>query len=188
MRLKTREQLIELHMPRKPNRTFNSFGTTDVLATSVVVVVTLPFAVLVEDESAADQGCAEQERPELLHLVARHGAPGPVAFGLGHLEGSRQQLGQGDEDEGPGTQQENHRDVGVAEFAPQGKDDNRAQHASQGGQEVEQESLCNHETAMATMARISEFIILLVPWKCVFSKDPRVRQVGLGRVPTRCMY
>lgn len=142
--------------------------------TLVAVIVTLSFAVLIEDESAADQDSAEQERPELLHLIARHGAPSLVAFGLGHLEGSRQQLGQGDEDEGPGTQQENDRDVGVAEGAPQGKDDNRIQHASQGGQEVEQERLCRHETAMATTGRVREFFMYYVPWQCGFAKDSRV--------------
>lgn len=108
---------------------------------SYLVVVTPRFAFLVVNKRDADHKRPKQERRELPRLRAHNGLPPALARGVAHPEGLRQQLGERDEDEGPGAHQQNDRDLLAGHLVPQQEDDDRSGDGGQGGQEVVGEGL-----------------------------------------------
>lgn len=105
------------------------------------MVVAVSFAVLVEDERDADQKGSEQERQQLARLRPQHGAAPLLAEALAHHHGLGQQLGEGDEDEGPGADQQDDGDVRGGHGAAQREDDDGAEDGGQGREEVVGEGL-----------------------------------------------
>lgn len=124
-----------------------SAGTNRVLrpqsARCLVVVSTSSFAVLVEHQGAADQERPDRERHELAELRALDGA---LAAVVARGEGSGQQLGQADEDEGSRAQEDDDGDLGVGEGRREGEDDDYAPDGAQRGHEVVGERLPKRPT------------------------------------------
>ena len=104
-------------------------------------MVTTRYAVLVVNSRDADHKCPKQEREQLARLRAHDRLPPALAGCIAYTKGLGQQLGEGDEDEGPGADQQHYGDVLPGHRVPQREDHDRADDGGEGGQKVVGEGL-----------------------------------------------